>query len=197
MPCLAGLLLFVGGWKILHWAWPAVVFLVFMVPLPGFLADQFSHPLQRIGTIAGTYVIQTIGIPAVAQGNVISVPHGELGVAEACSGLRMMMLFGAVCAGMALSVKRTALEKLMIIASAAPIAVLANIARIVVTALLYEIAGPEWGEMLFHDLAGWFMMPLAVLLLWLELELMSRIVIRRTASGPLTPGVAQLNPGSG
>ena len=48
-----------------------------------------------------------------------------------------------------------------------------NVVRITVTGVLYETAGPEWAEMVFHDLAGWFMMPLAVLLLWLEMGLLS------------------------
>ena len=35
LPFFAGLALFVGGWQALRWAWPAIVFLVFMLPLPG------------------------------------------------------------------------------------------------------------------------------------------------------------------
>src|SRR5205823_2930976 len=34
VPCLAGLCLLLGGWKLLHWTWPSIAFLAFMVPLP-------------------------------------------------------------------------------------------------------------------------------------------------------------------
>ena len=68
VPCLAGLTLFVGGWKALRWAWPSIVFLVFMIPLPGFLATVMGGPLQRLATVASTFMIQTLGISAVADG---------------------------------------------------------------------------------------------------------------------------------
>ena len=100
VPCLAGLTLFVGGWKAIRWAWPSIVFLVFMVPLPGFLANLMGGPLQRLATVASTFLIQTIGISAVAEGNVISLADSQIGVAEACNGLRNMMLFLAVCVGL-------------------------------------------------------------------------------------------------
>jgi exosortase len=197
LPGLAGIVLFAGGWRALHWAWPAIAFLVFMIPLPGFVAGALSHPLQRIGTISGTYVIQTLGIPSVDRGNVIVLSESELGVAEACNGLPMMMLFFAVCVGTALLTRRSWLEKAIIVLSAAPIAVLANVVRIAVTAILYETAGKEWGDAVFHDLAGWFMMPLAVALMWLELAILDRALVERKAASPVLPeGVAKKTNGA-
>ncbi len=162
VPCLAGLTLLLGGWKAFDWAWPAIGFLVFMVPLPGFAAGLLSHPLQRIGTIASTYLIQMAGIPSFARGNVIVLPQTELGVVEACSGLRMMMLFVAVCAGVALAMKGPVLLRLVVLLSAAPIALVANIARITGTGFLYQVVDAEIADWIFHDIAGFFMMPLAV-----------------------------------
>jgi exosortase len=156
-----------------------------MVPLPGFLADLLSHPLQRIGTIASTAVIQTMGIPSVARGNVIVLPETELGVAEACSGLAMLMLFFAVCFGAVFLSERTWIEKLIILASAAPIAVLANVIRISTTAILYKFGGVDLGNAVFHDLAGWFMMPLAVVLLWIELWILDQMLITPEVKKPL------------
>jgi len=177
VPLAAGLVLFVGGWRALHWAAPAIALLVFMVPLPGFVAGALSHPLQRIGTIAATYTLQTIGLPATAQGNIIRLGENELGVVEACSGLRMMMLFFAVCFAAAFLVKRPVLDRTVLILSAAPVALAANVVRIVTTGILYETVGQEAGDALFHDLAGWFMMPLAVVLLWGEMKLLDCLLI--------------------
>ena len=188
VPCLIGITLILGGRNLLRWAWPGILFLVFMVPLPGFMADQLSQPLQRIGTIAGTYVIQTIGIPAVARGNVIHLPNADLGVAEACNGLRMMMLFFAVCTAMAFYVRRSLFERIVIFLSAVPIALIANISRIAVTALLYQVSSHELAERLFHDLAGFFMMPLAIVILWLEMKLMRHVIVS-APSGPMAPGI--------
>ncbi len=185
VPCLAGLALFLGGWPGLRWAWPSAVFLIFMVPLPGFLATLLSHPLQRVATTASTYVIQTLGIPAVADGNIISLSEGQINVEEACSGLRNMMLFLVICTGMALVMRRTLREKIIIVLSAAPIALIANIVRITTTALLHEMSRHELATTLCHDLAAWFMMPLAVVLLWMELALLKRVFVSVAVDEPL------------
>jgi exosortase len=180
VPCLAGMVLFVGGWQVLYWAWPSIVFLAFMVPLPGFVAVQLGQPLQRLATVAGTFVIQTVGIPAVAEGNVILMSDSRIGVAEACNGLRNMMLFLAVCVAMSFVIRRTWIEKIIVVFSAAAIALVANLVRIAVTAVLHEIVSHEAATTLYHDLAGWFMMPLAVMLLWLELAYLRRVFVPRS-----------------
>jgi exosortase len=184
VPCLAGLALFLGGWQVLRWAWPAAALLAFMVPLPGFLATLMSHPLQRMATTASTYVIQTLGIPAVAEGNIISLSEGQIGVAEACSGLRNMMLFIVICVAMALVMRRSLLEKAIIVLSAAPIALIANVVRITATALLHEMARHELATSIYHDLAAWFMMPLAVVLLWMELAILKRVFVSVAVDEP-------------
>jgi exosortase len=197
VPLLAGIVLFAGGWRALRWAAPAIGLLVFMVPLPGFAAGLLSHQLQRVGTIVSTYTLQTIGMPAVSQGNVILLSEAQLGVVEACSGIRMMMLFFAVCFAYAFLVKRPLLDRALIIVSAMPIAVLANVARIVTTGVLHELVSHEAADTLFHDLAGWFMMPLAVVMLWGEMALWDRLLIapRPAARAGVAPAAAALAAG--
>jgi len=165
IPCLAGLVLFVGGWRVLAWAGPSIAFLMFMVPLPGFVATLMGNPLQRVATIASTYMIQTVGVSAVAEGNVISLGETQIGVAEACNGLRNMMLFIAVASAVACMMKRPWFEKVIVVASAGPIAVIANVIRITATAVLHSMSHHELADTTYHDLAAWFMMPLAVVLL--------------------------------
>ena len=71
--------LFVGGWQGLRWAWPAILFLFFMMPLPGDVQGMASQQLQTLATRISVFVIQTLGIPAVAQGNVIQLTEQALG----------------------------------------------------------------------------------------------------------------------
>jgi len=187
IPCMAGIALLVGGWRALHWAWPSIAFLIFMIPLPGFLSDFLRQPLQRVGTVVSVGIIQTIGIPSAPRGNVIVLPHGELGVVDACSGLRMLMLFFAVCIGAAFLLKRPWWEKVVMVVSAVPIALAANIIRITVTAMLHEMVDAELADVVFHDLAGLMMMPIGILMLWGELWLLERLVIdSESESRPLT-----------
>jgi exosortase len=185
IPGLAGLVLFLGGWKVLRWSAPSIAMLVFMIPLPGFLATLMAHPLQRMATIASTYMIQTVGVPAVAEGNVISLGDSQIGVAEACNGLRNMMLFIAVCSALAFMMKRPLLERAIIMLSAVPIALIANLVRITATAVLHSMSHHDLANTTYHDLAGWFMMPLAVVLLWVELAILRRVFVAAPTSGPL------------
>ncbi len=175
VPCLAGVTVLALGWQGLRWAWPSIVYLVFMVPLPGFLASLLSQPLQNLGASVSAYFLQTLSIPASARGMVISLSHSELGVEEACSGLKMLMLFLAVCTAAALVMHRDPWQRVILVLSSAPIAVIANVLRITITGVLYETTGPQWADIVFHDLAGWLMMPLAVILSWLEMALLAML----------------------
>ncbi len=195
IPFFAGLALFVGGWQGLRWAWPAVVFLIFMIPLPGAVQGFASQELQRLATRLSVFVIQTLGIAAVAQGNVIQLTDKPLEVARACSGLRMMMLFFAICIGAAFVVRKPLWEKLLTVASAAPIAVASNVARIVLTAVLSDVSrqwpsviSGETASKFTHDMAGYLMMPIGLLLLWFEMYLLSKLLISPLPERPLAAG---------
>lgn len=185
LPELAGLVLLVGGRAALRWSWPAIAFLIFMVPLPFRLEGALSHPLQRVGTRVSTYAIQTLGLPAIAEGNVIHIDDVSIGVVEACSGLGMLFTFVAMSAGIAMLIRRPALDRVVILLSAAPIAVAVNVLRIATTAVLHRVANHELADRVFHDLAGWLMMPAALGLMAAELWLLSRLLVE-PAEGPVS-----------
>jgi exosortase len=173
---IAGFALLVGGRAALVWAWPAVAFLLFMVPLPYSVEHAVAHPLQGLATACSTYIMQTIGLPALSEGNVIVLGNGRIEVEQACSGLSMLLIFFALSTAMAILVRRPLLDRLVILASAAPIAILANVFRITATGLAQEWFGAEAAHKIFHDWAGWMMMPLALGLLWLELGVLSLVL---------------------
>lgn len=188
LPAVAGLCVLIWGWPSLRWSWPAITFLIFMVPLPYRLEGALAHPLQRVATEVSTYALQTMGFPALAEGNVIHLNDVELGVVEACSGLSMLFTFFAMASGVVMVIRRPWLDKVLIVASAVPIALLVNMIRITVTGVLHEMVGSRLANLVFHDLAGWLMMPMAMGLLWLELELLARLFLEPApALAPLSP----------
>jgi exosortase len=173
--CIAGVIAIIGGFPALRWAWPAILFLFFMIPLPGFLATRLSGPLQHVATLSSTYLLQTLSITALSNGNVIWLNQGKIGVVEACSGLRMLMMFGAVTTAAVYIFKLSRWEKVCLIVSSLGIAIVVNIFRITATGVVHELIGPTFAEKIFHDFAGWIMMPLALLLLGLEVFLLSKL----------------------
>jgi exosortase len=171
--CLAGIAAVCGGRPALRWAGPSLAFLLFMIPLPYSVETAFARPLQLIATRASVYVIRTAGIPALPQGNIIVLPNGRLGVEHACSGLSMLLVFLATSTAVITLVRRPIFDKLVIVASAVPIAVLANVSRISATGVLQELFGKQAAQLVFHDWAGFLMMPFALTSLAIELWLIS------------------------
>jgi exosortase len=177
LPCLAGACLMVGGGEALRWTWPAIAFLGFMIPLPFRLANALSDPLQHLATLTSTFALQTLGLPALAEGNTIEMDDVHINIVEACSGLSMLIVFFALSTGVALVVRRPRWEKGVIILSAIPIALFANVLRITVTGLLFRMVSDEAADAFFHDAAGWLMMPLALIVLGLELWVLNRLLV--------------------
>jgi exosortase len=179
LPCLFGVFLLVGGWHAIRWAGPAIGFLIFMFPLPTVLERLFLLRLQTLASICSTFILQTMGVAAFREGNVLNVAGESLFIADACSGLRMLTVFCALAVAMVFLVERPWWDKFIILLSAVPIALAVNIVRITVTGLLYVWVGPEshFAKQLGHNWAGYFMMPLALIFLWVELQILERLTI--------------------
>jgi exosortase len=194
IPALCGTFLLVGGWNTLRWSWPALLFLVFMFPLPDAVERGLLDPLQKIATIASTYALQTLGLAAFRDGNRIILGDIKLGVVDACSGLRMLTIFQALTFAIVLVKPMPMWERIVVVLSATPIALAVNIARITVTGVLYVFASKELAETVFHDLAGWVMMPMALGMLYCELQLLDHLVIDDDAVEDLGMGSAGVIP---
>lgn len=214
IPALAALALAFGGWRLLWWAAPAIIFLVFMLPLPPSINLILAAPLQRLATIGSTGLLQAVGLPVLAQGNVIFIGGERLEVAQACNGLSMLMSFVTLITAMVIlmSRDRPTWERVVLLLSMIPIALLANVLRIAATAALYHAFGPqaampwplvEWYptvERFIHDTAGWAMMPIALILVMIELKILSWLIVEdkeASAAGKRPLVVAAAMPSGG
>jgi exosortase len=155
-----------------------------MIPLPYRLQTALAQPLQRLATEASTFALQTLGLPALAEGNTILLNDTQIGIVDACSGLTMLVTFFALATAVAVVIPRRRFDKVLIVLSAAPVAVLTNVLRITVTGVLHETVGSELADAVFHDWAGWLMMPLALLLLGLVLRILARLFLDPAAKAP-------------
>ncbi len=177
---LAAIAVGLGGRKLLTLTAPAIGFLIFAVPLPYELERNLGGPLRIAATTTSTFMLQTLGLPAIAEGNVILIDEVKLGVVEACSGLKMLVTFAAFSVGAALLAHRSGFEKLMVLLGIVPIALLANVARIVATGVALTFITDHSTTDFLHDLFGWLMMPLGLALLGLELWILQRLVVRES-----------------
>ncbi|MBN1910413.1 MAG: exosortase/archaeosortase family protein [Pirellulales bacterium] len=174
IPWVAGVFWLIGGWKVCVWAAPAVAFLWFMVPLPFKVEQSLRWELQRVVTSMSCWVLQLLGEPALAQGNVVVLPSKPLEVAEACSGMRIFMGVFAFAVAFVILFRRSWWERGLLLASVIPVALLANTMRIVVLALLTEHVSPECGNQA-HEPMKLIMVVFAALMLGLVLFYLGRL----------------------
>jgi exosortase len=195
LPLLAGICLAVGGRAALRWAWPAIAYLLFMIPLPGRLEGFLAYPLQRIATIGSTNILQTLGFFAQSEGNVILLNEAELGVVDACKGLHMLMVFFALSTGVAILSQRPWYHRLLIVLGAVPIALLCNIIRIALVGAVTELASAELGQKIFHHpLTGFAMIALALAFLSLECWILARLFVPNPNAAAALSGPENLAP---
>ncbi len=178
VPAVAFLMLVLTGWPLLQRGWPAVVFLLFMLPLPQPANNIISLPLQQIATLGSVFVMQLTGLWVVAEGNVIilpDTPHGlkTLEVALACNGLSMLMTLAATVTATVMLFPLPNWKRIVVLASAIPIALLSNVIRIVATGWCYYLIEGGRAKEVAHEWSGLLMMPLALILVGLEVLILS------------------------
>jgi exosortase len=181
---LASISLAAGGWPLLKRTGPAIAFLVFMIPLPYELERNVGQPLKAAATVCSTFMLQTLGQPAIRDGNLILIDEVRLGVVDACSGLKMMMTFAAFSAGAVLLMTGSRFEKLMVMLGIIPIAIASNVLRITATGMSYVAFTNKSTLEFLHDFNGWMMMPIGLALLGLEVWVLKRLVVNDSRSLP-------------
>lgn len=183
---VAGATLWIAGrrtfWE-LRWI---LIFLCLMVPFPGKIHNLISGTLQDAATAGAVFSLELLGVDVLQEGHVLVLNGATpVAVAEACSGLRMLTAFIMVAAAMAFLVDRSPLQRALLVASSIPVAILCNLIRLVVTALLFMWTDSATAELFLHDFAGVTMMPLAVMLLMGELAFLKQLFPDK--SPPVSP----------
>jgi exosortase len=181
----AGLVLAVAGWAVFRRVSWILLFLFLMVPLPGRVHNLIGGPLQRMATWGSLFLLEVAGMRVSQQGNTLTLNNTiPVAVAEACSGLRMLIAFVIAAALIAYLVKRPRWQKAVLLVSSIPVAVICNVIRIFITALLMLYIGSEAGQKFFHDIGGFVMITVAVSLLFGEIRLMDRLIVSESSPEP-------------
>ena len=165
---LGAVVLFLGGWRLVKYTWLPIGFLVFAVPLPQRYYFVLTMPIRLLAAQIATALLNLVSsLEATAHGVVIDVIYkGQrlepaLDVAEACSGMRLLMAFLALGVAMAYLHYRPVWQRLILLASTIPIAIFCNIVRVTATGFIYILIHPKYAQGLYHDLLGMAMLPLA------------------------------------
>ncbi len=155
IPTLAGIVLLFMGKEYLKQLLFPILFIIFMIPLPEAAIVNMSFQLKIFAAKLSTFIVNQVGIPAIRDGSVIKTAHAYLMVEDPCSGIRSLIALIALGTLMAYLSHTTRIKKTIMFLSAVPIAVGANIVRIVVLTLASEIYGSKFAMGLFHDTMGY------------------------------------------
>ena len=166
-PILAGVLVVARGWAGLRALWFPLLFIVFLVPLPGFFVDALTGPLKQNVSAVAEQLLYAAGYPVARNGIVLTIGQYQLLVADACSGLNSMFSLSALgLLYLHLMRYQSWLHNGLILASILPIAFSANIVRVVTLVLITYYFGDAAGQGFAHGFAGMLLFVIALLILF-------------------------------
>jgi exosortase len=229
---LAGVVVYFWGWRCLRLVLVPLALLALAIPVPAIIFNQIAFPLQLFASRCAVWAMRLVNIPVLREGNVIELMplNGtsikRLEVVEACSGIRSLMTLITLAVVYAYFSHPRATgggggrfrglrsygfwRATIIVASAVPIAIVTNAARVSGTGILARYYGTQVADGFFHEFSGWVVYVVAFLLLfavgWL-LDLLARrgrgqtkmksapVTAAPTADAPATdaPATAQLS----
>lgn len=172
---LVGLVWFTSGIKFVRLLAFPLFFLLFMIPVPTSLLTLVSFPLQLFATQAAKTIISFFSIPVYSEGNILYFAHTQLEVVGACSGIRSVMALTMLSVLFAYTTQKEKwFAKIILLASAIPIALLANILRVAGTGILAHFYGDQVAKGSIHDISSLIVFSFGFILLFGEFLFFNR-----------------------
>lgn len=164
---VTGLIWTFFGWAMVRELRFPLLVLVLAIPFPAIVFNRITFPLQLMASRIASDVLPLLGVPTLHEGNVIELPIMKLEVAEACSGIRSLMSLFTLAVFYGYFLERTTNRRVILALASIPIAVTANVARIVGTGLCVQYWDPEKALGFFHEFSGWVMFVVSLACLYL------------------------------
>ena len=215
---LVSVVIYFFGARLLQFLFIPLVLLLLSIPIPQIIFNRIAFPLQLFASRCAVSAMSLFSIPVLRQGNVIELmPHGasepkRLAVVEACSGIRSLMTLITLAVIYAYFTKgkapqssdgnkprRTRLgdsfksfhlwRAVIVVASAVPIAILTNAARVSGTGVLAHYYGSRMADGFFHSFSGWVVYIAAAVLLFATAWILDRAqpLVERLFRGGRSP----------
>jgi exosortase len=153
---ILGTLYFLFGYQVTkHFIFPAF-FWWFAMPVPG-LETALTGRLQVLVTESCFHAGQFVGMDLVRQGSTITMVSGggeSMDIAEGCSGIRSLMALTLIAAVFANYTQKSLWKKVVLFASALPLAIIGNFGRIFTILVIAQMGFADFAMKTYHDWAG-------------------------------------------
>jgi EpsI family protein len=178
------------GWRVLvlWWQWAAVsaitlavvfgrsgvaggrsvlfplLFLAFALPIPSIVDAPLKLRLQGVTTASSEFLLRLLGedVSRPGGGFVLHLPGGDLGVEEACSGVRSVTALTAIAAFLAYLFRFGPVRGILLVALAIPVVIGVNVLRVVLSGLIQEHIGGRYIRDEWHEGLGLLMVLVGV-----------------------------------
>jgi exosortase B len=180
MLVLAGILLAMRGWRAVRDLWFPLLFVAFMVPLPGTFVDAVTGPLKQNVSEIAAQILYAAGYPIARSGVILIIGQYQLLVADACSGINSMFSLSALgLLYLYLVRRRSWLHNGLILVSLLPVAFCANIVRVMFLALITYHFGDEAGQGFLHGFSGMVLFVVALFVIFVLDNILARLIKTR------------------
>jgi exosortase len=163
---LAGIILFLAGWKMLRAVSFPLGYLMWMIPIPVIIYNQITFPLQLIASRLATAWLEFAQVPVLRDGNILIMSNYSLEVVEACSGIRSLMTLMALAVAYGYLVSPRRWVRYALAAFMVPVAIGTNAVRIMGAAIVARHFGPAAAEGFLHKFSGWVIFLVALVLMF-------------------------------
>ena len=151
---LLGTVLFLGGTRVARHAWVPIAYLAFMVPLPYLTLSALTYRSQLFDAGLTATALGWLGVPVLRDGVMLHLPNITLEVAADCSSVPAIAALLALGGAYAQMQPRPAWIRVALTLSAAPLGLLSNIVRLIVTSLSAYYLGPVALNNVIHKFNG-------------------------------------------
>jgi EpsI family protein len=169
-----------------------VCYLALMIPLPFVLTKEIAYHLRFFDASLAEGALKLLGIPVYREAYFLHLPNITLEVADICAGLASIFALFALGTFYVYNLPLAMRMKALLLLSTFPIAIFANLIRIIVVSALAYVIGPVTLEMLFHRFSGTVTFLLALMLLVLLGELLRKKWPHRSSRTP-SPEPAEID----
>jgi exosortase len=173
MISLAGLIVALFGFSTFKAYLFPYLFLFFMFPIPDILYLELTSPLKLFASNLSTSFISLLGFNVIREGNILQLPHFQMQVVEACSGMQSLISFVMLGVLLAFFFKGPCWKKFLIISFAIPIAILNNILRISGTGIVGELYGEKAVNGVYHSILGMASFSIGLMIFFILYHLLS------------------------
>ena len=179
------------GHRVLMKLWFPIFYLGFLIPLPGWVLDSLTQPLKILVSDIVTWLLAALGYPISQVGVTLYIAQYQLLVEDACAGLNSIISLTAVGLFYIYLMHNASWRySLLLLAFLLPIAIAANVIRVIILVLLTYYFGNEVAQGYLHDFAGIVTFVSALLLFFLLDQILTplrRYLTRNSQEGTNAP----------